>query len=84
MKKSKHANIRCQQRGIKSEHVALLLKYGEIKEKDGAFECYIPRKIFSEICHHLKQELQNLDKISKSNKTLILNEHNIITAYNKH
>jgi len=66
-----HAKIRCQQRGIKSEHVELLLKYGVIKEKDGAFECSLPRQNFSEICYHLKQELRNLEKISKSNKTLI-------------
>ncbi len=83
MKKSKHAKVRCQQRGIKSEHVELLLKYGKLKEKDGAYECSLPRQLFSEICYHLKQEIHNLDKISKSNKTLIFKSDTIITAYNK-
>ena len=83
MKKSKHAKIRCQQRGIKSEHIELLLKYGEIKEKDGAYECFIPRKIFTEIHSHLKRKLQDLDKISRSNTTLILRGDKILTAYNK-
>ena len=83
MKKSKHAKIRCQQRGFTSEHVELLLQYGKIKEKDGALECSLPRKLFSEISYLLKQKLRDLDKISKSNKTLILKDDTIITVYNK-
>ena len=59
MKKSKHSKIRCQQRGIKAEHLALLLKYGVMNEKNGAFECSLPRQIYSEICSQFKQELNH-------------------------
>lgn len=83
MKKSQHAKKRCQQRGIKNRQVELILKYGTLEKKRGAYECYIPKNLFRQIISDFKREIQELENISKSNKTLILNEGKIITAYNK-
>ena len=83
MKKSQHAKKRCQQRGIKNRHVELILKYGTLEHKRGAYECYIPKNIFRQIISDFKRQIQDLENISRSNKTLILNERTIITAYNK-
>jgi hypothetical protein len=83
MKKSNHAKKRCQQRGIRNSQVELILKYGILEHKRGAYECYIPRNIFGQIISDLKKRIQVLENISRANKTLILNEGTIITAYNK-
>lgn len=83
MKKSQHAKKRCQQRGIKNRQVELILKYGTLEHKRGAYECYIPKNIFRQIISDFKRQIQDLENISRSNKTLILNERTIITAYNK-
>ena len=83
MKKSNHAKKRCQQRGIRSSQVELILKYGILKHTRGAYECYIPKNIFGQIISDFKKRIQDLENISRANKTLILNEGTIITAYNK-
>lgn len=83
MKKSKHAEIRLQQRGIKTSHIQLILKYGVVKSKSGgAYEYFIPKSSIDKIRLEFKQKLQDLDKISKSNKTVLLKDNTIITAYN--
>ena len=83
MKKSVHAMKRCQQRGIRNSQVELILKHGIIEEKRGAYECYIPKEIFSQVISGYKRRIQDLENISRSNKTLVLNQGTIITAYNK-
>lgn len=80
---SKHATIRCQQRGITNRQVELILKYGILEYKRGAYECFIPKNIFRQIISDFKKRIQDLENISRANKTLILNEETIITAYNK-
>lgn len=82
MKKSKHAKKRIQQRGIKNSHIELILKYGVIKQKNGAYEYFIPRNLIDHIRFELKQKLQDLDKISKANKTVLIMDDTVITAYN--
>ena len=83
MKRSKHALKRCQQRGIKSSQVELILKYGVMNNKRGAYECFIPKSIFRQIISDFKKKIQDLENISRSNKTILLNQGTIITAYNK-
>jgi len=84
MNKSLHAQTRCQQRGISNRQIELLLKYGVLKQKNGAFECFISKRQCDEIKSQFKHDLQDLDNIARSNKTLLLDEGSIITAYNKH
>jgi len=74
MTRSKHALKRCQQRGIKSSHVELILKYGVMNNKWGAYECFIPKSILSQIISDFKKRIQDLENISRSNKTILLNE----------
>ncbi len=83
MKKSNHAMKRCQQRGIRDRQVELILKHGIIEQKRGAYECYIPKQIFVQVISDYKRKIQDLENISRSNKTLLLNQGTIITAYNK-
>lgn len=83
MEKSNHAKKRCQQRGIKNRQIELILKYGILEHKRGAYECYIPKNLFRQIISDLKKRIQDLESISRANKTLLLNEGTIITAYNK-
>lgn len=83
MNLSLHAQTRCQQRGISKRQVNLILQYGDLKQKNGAFECYISKRQCDEIRSKMKKDLQALDKIAKSKKTLLLNESIIITAYNR-
>jgi hypothetical protein len=83
MKLSKHGKIRCRQRGITEDQVEMILKYGTIQKKDGAYECFIPKQQFDSIRSNIKHALQSLDKISRANKSIIINEDTIITAYNK-
>lgn len=83
MKLSNHAKTRSQQRGIKSSQVELILKHGIIKDKCGAYECYIPKGILGEIISDYKKRIQDLGNIARANKTLILNQETVITAYNR-
>ena len=80
---SKHAANRCQQRGIKNHHVDLILEHGILKSKNGAYECSIPKKIIGNLISEYKRKIQDLESISRANKTLIFNENTIITGYNK-
>jgi hypothetical protein len=80
---SNHAVTRCQQRGIKNQQVDLILEHGTLKSKSGAYECYIPKKIIGNLISEYKRKIQDLENISRANKTLILNENTIITGYNK-
>jgi hypothetical protein len=80
---SVHAKGRCRQRGITEDQIELILKYGTIQKKDGAYECFIPRKQFDFIRSNIKHALQALDKISRANKAIIVDEGTIIKAYNK-
>jgi len=83
MKKSNHAIKRCQQRGFRNSQVELILKYGVIEHKRGAYECFIPKDLFRQIISDYKKRIQDLENISRANKTLLLNEGTVITAYNK-
>lgn len=40
---TRHAEIRCQQRGIRPEVVATLLKFGRRKRRHGADVCFMDR-----------------------------------------
>lgn len=72
MERSKHALKRCQQRDIKSRQVELILQYGVMNNKRGAYECSIPKSIFRQIISDFKKRIQDLENISRSNKTILL------------
>jgi len=78
MKLTKHAKKRSQQRGIKNRHVELLLEHGILVNK-----CYIPKAHLSEIISDYKKRIQDLENIVRANKTLILKQETVITAYNQ-
>lgn len=83
MIKSNHATKRFQQRGIRNQQIELILEYGTMKPKRGAYECSIPKNFIGALISEYKRKIQDLENISRSNKTLILNENTIITGYNK-
>jgi hypothetical protein len=79
---SKHAEIRCRQRGIPEKYVDLIVQYGKPKYKPGgALEYTISKRDKNEIQRQLKKMITQLDKIS--NKAVLVADNSIITVYHK-
>lgn len=74
MKLSKHAILRCNQRGIKSKDIKYIIALGtEIERNDGLAEFVIKKQ-------DVKIFLQKIDKLI-GKKIIIGNDDTIITAY---
>lgn len=83
MKTSKHARTRCQQRGISSNFIELILNYGTpVRNAGNATEYRLLNRDKAQIVSDLKNLLQNLDKITR--KAVLLSDENqtVITVYN--
>ena len=77
MHKTKHAETRQQQRGIKNETVDLLLKYGKKTYKNnGTAVLYFSRKIQEQ----LEQEHKSIKNLKNSYALITTNENRIITV----
>ena len=79
---SKHAKIRCQQRGIPISIVDLIMQFGTpIPKAGGAFEFRILRKDKNRVQSYLKQLTSLLNKTSDI--ALIESNGKILTVYQK-
>lgn len=79
---SKHAKIRCQQRGIPNDEIDLIIQYGTQKNKvGGAIEYGVKKKDKNKIIQKLKRLINKLDKIQ--NKRVLVVDNSIITVYHK-
>jgi len=77
MYKTKHAEIRQQQRGIKNETVDLLLQYGKRKYKsNGTAVLCFPRKVQIQ----LEQEHKDIKNLKNAYALITTNENRIITV----
>lgn len=83
MKLSKHAQLRSQQRGIPESLLDLVLEYGEPKVVGGdAISYEVSGKNANAIQAHLKQLIQNIDKVK--NKVVVTgSDGTIITTYHR-
>jgi len=77
MYKTKHAETRQQQRGIKNETVDLLLQYGKktYKNNGTAVLCF-PKKVQTQ----LEQEYKNIKNLRNAYALITTNENRIITV----
>ena len=84
MKKlSNHAEIRCQQRGMKSIIINLIGKLGRpVRKPGGALEYMITKKEKKKICMVFKQAIQALDKVDGKAILVSADNEDIITVYN--
>ncbi|MBD3377598.1 hypothetical protein GF406_21395 [candidate division KSB1 bacterium] len=79
---SKHAEIRCQQRGIPKNSIDLILQFGTpLCKPGGVIEYKIYKKNKSQIQAHLKKLIDRLDKIE--NKAVLISDNQVITVYHK-
>jgi len=79
---SKHAKIRCQQRGIPNNYIDLIVQFGTpLYKPGGVIEYSINKKDKNQIQNHLKNLINRLDKIG--NKAVLVIENQIITVYHK-
>ena len=77
---TKHAKIRCQQRGIPKNYIDLILQFGTpLCKPGGAIEYRINKKYKSQIQAHLKNLINRLDKIG--NKAVLVSDNQVITVY---
>ena len=79
---SKHATIRCQQRGISEDLICLIFQLGEpVPRPGGAMEYSINKKDKLKIQTQLKKFVNNLDKAG--NKAVLVIKDKIVTVYHK-
>lgn len=77
---SKHATVRCQQRGIPKDLVGLILEFGiQHNKPGGAIEYNVRKKDKNRIINHLKRLINDLDKAH--NKALLVKDNQVITVY---
>ena len=77
---SKHATVRSQQRGIPSQLVDMILKFGTPQRKPGsALEYKLTKRDKTEIIMRLKRFIQVLDKVT--GKAVLVVDDDIVTVY---
>lgn len=80
MKFTRHTEKRIQQRGIRSEVVDLILKYGDHELAPmGAIRIRIDQAAYQKAIKELKNTIQFLDKAK--NRKIVLKDGFILTAY---
>jgi len=83
MQMTKHAAVRCQQRGIPKDHIEMIMQYGTPLRKPGnSVEYRLNRKTRDQILTHLKRLITLVDKCA-STAVLVDGDSRdaIITAY---
>ncbi len=79
---SKHAKIRCQQRGIPSDMIELIVEFGTPRGKPGgAFEYVIREKDKNQMIFRLRYLINHLEKTA--GKAVLVIDNQIITVYHK-
>lgn len=79
---SKHATVRCQQRGIPKDFVDLIMEFGTPHSKPGgAIEYIVRKKDKNRMISHLKHFINYLDRIT--NKAVLVIDEQVITVYHK-
>jgi len=83
MKRTRHAITRSQQRGIKNNHVDLILQHGTpIRRPGNVMEYRLHKKDKMKIIENLKRDIQNMDKCTSKAVLVDNNTREIITVYN--
>jgi hypothetical protein len=83
MRISKHARSRCQQRGIPSRFIELILEYGApVRNAGNATEYRLLKGDKAKIESFARSLLQNVDKISHKAVLLSDDAQTVITLYN--
>lgn len=79
---TKHAAVRCQQRGIPEHYIEMIMEYGSPTRKPGnAIEYKLDRKTRDRLISHLKHLMTLVDKCTKA-AVLVDGDHShIITVY---
>jgi len=80
---SKHAKIRCQQRGFRRDYLDFIINNGSAESKPGGVVEYrLRNKDKARIQSQLKRQLQSLDKLSKKAVIVSYATGEVVTAYN--
>jgi len=83
MIQTKHSNIRKAQRGIKDNHISLLVEYGSVLWAPGGLKkITMTRKDIQEAISKRKKEIQTLSNLS--GLTAVIDEETILTVYKIH
>ncbi len=82
MKITKHAEMRCQQRGILPDAIDLILQFGTpIRKPGNVLEFRLAKRDKGRIITHLKRQIQTIDKTLNKAVLVDADEEEIITAY---
>jgi hypothetical protein len=82
MKRSIHAIMRSQQRGIKNNHVDLILKHGTpIRRPGNVMEYRLNKRDRARIIETLKRDIQSMDKCTSKAVLVDTKTKEIITVY---
>ena len=82
MKRSTHAIMRSQQRGIKNNHVDLILKHGTpIRRPGNVMEYRLNKRDRARIIGTLKRDIQRMDKCTSKAVLVDTIAKEIITVY---
>jgi len=83
VERTNHAKIRCQQRGIKNNHVDLILKHGTpIRRPGNVMEYRLYKRDKARIIETLKKDIQSMDKCTSKAVLVDAKTEEIITVYN--
>lgn len=81
MEKSQHAEIRCQQRGIKHDQVSLIIEHGKKYWRPGGVHEYrLLKKNRDDLISNLKKQIHLIER-SVGKAVLVSNDETVITTY---
>lgn len=79
---SRHATLRCKQRGIPMELLENIDRFGEvIRSSHGADRVRLPKRTIGQVISVLKQAIHDIEKTNKLEVILGQETNKIITAY---
>jgi hypothetical protein len=82
MKKTNHAEVRCQQRGISNCQVDLILLHGKKSRRPGgAWEYRLRRKDKNKIISELKRQINIVEKCAGKAVIIGSDQDTILTTY---
>lgn len=77
---SQHCHVRCQQRGIETEVIDFIVRYGKHRNSHNDKKYYVNKKLLGKLKHKHKSFLKQFEsKILTIG--VIVNERTVITAY---
>lgn len=83
MKRTKHAEIRSQQRSLPLEVLEVVMKHGRVSNAPGGiYKLFLGNKECANAINDLKEAMKTLERAKGG--TIILGENQVVTVYKQH